>query len=180
MGSSTVSTSPLDEDRDNVVARIVAVNYRQPSSVNVNIFRHIKEAQQTEGFVCPETLRENHLRHLTEIVQTTELHVIPTVDIVNLSFVFTMASLRDPSSLFSTFQGMILAFILRFRLVPNDGGGTLTLKPLLKEVPDGYCLPFPSCYKNASLLYLAQYHLHQNGDYKAIGAMLATTRSVWS
>ena len=179
MGRST-STSPLDEDRDNIVARIVAVTNSQPSSVNVNIFRHMKEAQQTEGFVCPETLSENHLRHLTEIVQTTKLRVIPTVDIVNLSFVFTMASLRDPSSLFSTFQGMILAFILRFRLVPNDGGGTLTLKPLLKEVPDGYCLPSPSCYKNASLLYLAQYHLHQNGDYKAIGAMLATTRSVWS
>ena len=99
--------------------------------------------------MCPETLSENHLRHLTEIVQTTELRVIPTVDIVNLSFVFTMAFLRDPSNLFSTCQGMILAFILRFRLVPNDGGGTLTQKPLLEEVPDGYCLPFPSCYKNA-------------------------------
>ncbi len=92
----------------------------------------MKEAQQTEGFVCPEMPSENHLRHRTEIVQTTELRVIPTVDIVNLSFVFTMASLRDPSNLFSTCQGMILAFILRFRLVPNDGGGTLTLKTIAR------------------------------------------------
>ena len=46
MGRST-STSPLDEDRDNIVARIVAVTNSQPSSVNVNIFRHMNKAQQT-------------------------------------------------------------------------------------------------------------------------------------
>lgn len=89
------STSPLEKDRDNFVAKIVAVTNSPSSSVSVKIFRRMKEAQQAEGFVHPDMLIENHLRQLT--VQTAELRVIPTVDIVNLSFVFTMASLRDPS-----------------------------------------------------------------------------------
>ncbi len=87
---------PLEKDRDNFVAKIVAVTNSPSSSVSVKIVRHMKEAhQQAEGFAHPDMLIENHLRQLT--VQTAELRVIPTVDIVNLSFVFTMASLRDPS-----------------------------------------------------------------------------------
>ncbi len=69
---------------------------------------------------------------MTEIVQTTKLRVIPTVDIVNLPFVFTMASLRDPSNLFSSCQGIILAFILRFRLVPNDSHAERLDKDVLR------------------------------------------------
>jgi hypothetical protein len=143
----------LAEDRvdaDVVVARIVAVVSTQPSSVSVNIFRCMKEAQETEGFMYPNQLIENHLRHLTEIVQTTELRIVPTIDIVNLSFVFTLASLQDPTNLFSTCQGMILAFVLRFRFVPNGGAASSAQQlPLLTEVPEGYCLPFPSTYKTS-------------------------------
>ncbi|KAI2501521.1 hypothetical protein MHU86_6529 [Fragilaria crotonensis] len=62
------STSPLEKDRDNFVARIVAVTNSPSSSVSVNIFRHMKEAQQTEGFVHLDMKIENHLRQLTEIV----------------------------------------------------------------------------------------------------------------
>jgi hypothetical protein len=150
---STNSSDATDEGgKTNVVARIVAVVVSsQPPSVCVNIFRYMKEAQKTEGFLCPHLLNENHLRHLTEIVQTTELRIVPTIDIVNLSFVFTMASLQDPSNLFFACQGMVFAFLLRYRFIPNDGGvGSSAREPsLLLDVPCGYCLPFPSRYKNS-------------------------------
>ena len=145
MGRSSTTSAPLDQDRDDVVARIVSVvRSQEPSSVRVNIFRHMKEAQQTEGFLRPNRLSENHLRHVTEIIQTTELRVVSTRDIVNLAFVFTMEALQDPSNFFSSCQGMILAFVLRFRFVPNNRG-----EPLLDEVQDGYCLPFPSSYRSS-------------------------------
>jgi hypothetical protein len=136
-GGSTTTSSTIKAKED-VVARIVAVMSTHPSTVSVNIFRFLKEAQLTEGFLPPNVMNENHLRHLTEIVRTTELRVVPTNDVVNLSFVFTMASLQDPSSyLFSACQGMILAFLLH------------SAQPVLMEVPTGYCLPFPSHYKNS-------------------------------
>jgi hypothetical protein len=142
-GAKTTQTRSLKakEDRTDVVARIVALVSTNPSSVSVNIFRFLKEAQQTEGFLYPDVVNENHLRHLTEIVQTTELRVVPTNKIVNLSFVFTMELLQDPSSLFFTCQGMIMAFLLRFRFDP-----TASVQTKLMTVPDGYCLPFPSNY----------------------------------
>lgn len=75
MGRSTTSTCfAIGKDRDNIVARIVTVTNSQSSLVSVNICMNMNEApQQTEGVVCPNMLGENHLRHLTEIVQTTKL-----------------------------------------------------------------------------------------------------------
>ncbi|KAI2505091.1 hypothetical protein MHU86_9367 [Fragilaria crotonensis] len=132
------------EDGTEVVARVVALVSTNPSSVSVNIFRFLKEVQQTEGLLYPNVLNENHLRHLTEIVQTTELRVVPASDVVNLSFVFTMSSLQDPSSLFFTCQGMYMAFLLRFRFDP-----AASPRSVLTEVPEGYCLPFPSNYRKS-------------------------------
>jgi hypothetical protein len=143
-GSATPSRSI--KAKEDVVARIVAVVSTHPSFLSVNIFRFLTEAPKTEGFLSPNVLNENHFRHLTEIVQLTELRVVPTNEIVNLSFVFTMASLQDPSNLFSTCQEMILAFLLRFRL----GDPSASARPVLMEVPAGSCLPFPSNYKNSS------------------------------
>ncbi|KAI2513006.1 hypothetical protein MHU86_1297 [Fragilaria crotonensis] len=110
----------------------------------------MKEVHDTEGILYPKVLHENHLRNLTEIVQTTELRVVRTVSIANLSFVFTLKSLRDPTNLFFTCQGMSLAFLLRFRLV-EQGREALKGNAVLIEVPedDQYCLPFPSSYKNS-------------------------------
>lgn len=138
-----------------VVARVVAVVSDQLSSssasVQVNIFRQMKEVlRDTEGILHPKVLRENHLRNLTEIVQTAELRVVPTIHIANLSFVFTLTSLQDTTNLFFTCQGMKLAFLLRFRLVQRGNEATEGTS-FLVEVPedDEYCRPFPSSYKNS-------------------------------
>ena len=161
--ATTTSSSPRamnlsdandEEGKTVVVARIVGVvvSRSQPPSVRVNIFRYMKEAQQSEGFLCPDLVNVNHLRHLTEVVQTIEVRVVPTIDIVNLSFVFSMTSLEDPSDLFFTCQGMVFAFLLRYRctIVSTAGDVASTLQSaLLVIVPDGCCLPFPSRYEDA-------------------------------
>ena len=108
--------------REFVVARVVAVvgdqQHQESSSsasVRVNIFRRMKDVlHDTEGILTPKVLRENHLRNLTEIVQTAELRVVPTFHIANLLFVFTLTSLQDTTNLFFTCQEMTLAFLLRF------------------------------------------------------------------
>ena len=46
--------------------------------------------------------------------------------------------LLDPRELFCTCQGMIFAFVLRFRFDNHQS--------MLREIPAGYCLPFPSDY----------------------------------
>ena len=73
--------------RNVVVARVIAVVSGQQSSalVRVNIFRQMKEVHDTEGILYPKVLCENHLRNLTEIVQTAELRVVQTTSIANLS-----------------------------------------------------------------------------------------------
>jgi hypothetical protein len=91
-----------------------------PSDVTVNIFKHLNEVTGAGGFLLPQVLQENHLRHLQEIVQTSEVRVIDTNDIINLSFVFTLSSLQDSSTLAFTCQGMTIAFLLQFWL--NEGG----------------------------------------------------------
>jgi hypothetical protein len=124
-----------------VVTRIIARCSRSPSDVTVNIFKHLNEVARG-SLHHPQVLQENHLRHLQEVVQTSELRIVDAKDIVNLCFVFTLASLQDTSTLAFTCQGMTGAFLLRFRSTNEDGAGG----PLL-EVPDGHCLPFPSSYQ---------------------------------
>jgi hypothetical protein len=121
-----------------VVARIVAGVSSAASHVTVNIFTSLNLV--TGNFLHPQVLQDNHLRHLQEIVQTSELRIINTNDIVNLCFVFTLSALQDTSTLAFTCQGMTVAFLLRFRC--HEGGAGP-----LSEVPEGYCLPFPSSYK---------------------------------
>jgi len=128
-----------------VVARIITGVSRSPSDVTVNIFKSLKEV--TGDFLHPQVLQENHLRHLQEIVQTSELRIVDTKDILNLCFVFTLSSLQDTSTLAFTCQGMTGAFLLRFR--SNEGGAGP-----LSEVPDGYCLPFPSSYQVRLIMFL--------------------------
>jgi hypothetical protein len=114
------------------------------TSVRVNIFRRLTELSATEGFLHPKVLDENHLRHLPEIVQTPEIRLISSNEIINLAFVFTMVSLQDSCNLFSTCQGMAIAFIVRYRW--SHLGKS---QPMLIDVPDGCCLPFPSSYRNS-------------------------------
>ena len=74
-----------------VVARIVDVletpTITTPPSVKVNIFKAMTELSATETFLHPKILVEPHLRHLPEIVQTPEIRLIPSDEIVNLAFV---------------------------------------------------------------------------------------------
>ena len=142
--------------RDNVhggvVARIVGTEQGTSSStimpsrtlmIQVNVFKRLTEFAATDGFLYPEFLDDNHLRHLPEIVQMAELRVISSDDIMNLAFVFTHLVLKDScSNLFFTCQGMANAFIVRFRYQEQ---GAAELRKLI-DVPDGYCLPFPSSY----------------------------------
>ena len=44
-------------------------------------------------FLCPEAISVNYLRRMTEIVQTAETCMVPTLAIANLAFVFAMKSL---------------------------------------------------------------------------------------
>jgi hypothetical protein len=106
--------------------------------------------------LCPEAISVNYLRRMTEIVQTAETCMVPTLAIANLAFVFAMKSLQDESNLFWTCQGMIHAYVSRFRLQyagiagKHEGTGKVigasNNQPLLVNVPRGYCLPFPSSY----------------------------------
>ena len=116
------------------------------SSVQVNIFKQLDAFAGTDGFLYPKQLDENHLRHLREIVQTEELRVILTDDIINLAFVFNPMSLHDSSNLFFTCQGMAIAFVVRFRFQEHAIQGQPSR---LIELPDGYCRPFPSSYPNS-------------------------------
>jgi hypothetical protein len=133
-----------------MVARIVGLGTTSRSgalssqtSVQVNIFKRFTDFSATEGFLCPKVLDDNHLRHLPEIVQTTELRVVSCDDIMNLAFVFTKSSLHDLCNTFFACQGMTIAFIIRFRYK------RVSDLPILIGVPSGYCLPFPSSYKNS-------------------------------
>jgi hypothetical protein len=129
-----------------VVARIVAIV--SLSSVSVNIFKRLNEV--TGDFLYPQGLQDNHLRHLQEIVQTPELRVVDTKEIINLCFVFTLTALQDVSTLAFTCQGMTGAFFLRFRCNEGSAGP-------LSDVPDGCCLPFPSSYKVCEMMMFLTY-----------------------
>jgi hypothetical protein len=150
-----VPTSPTaKESRNNVngmiVARIVDVvettiipALSRTRTVQENIFKRLSELSVTEGFLRPKALDENHLRHLPEVVQTTEIRSISSNEMINLAFVFTMASLQDAHNLFFTSQGMAIVFVVRYRseVVQNN-------QPMLIDVPGDCCLPFPSSYPN--------------------------------
>ena len=74
--------------------------------------------------------------------------MVSITDITNLAFVFTEASLHDPSNFFFTCQIMSLAFPLRFRVSQSDDQNSKRGE-LLTKMPLEYCLPFPSCYEDS-------------------------------
>ena len=130
-----------------VVARIVkAVG---SFSVEVNIFKRKSDVMLPadrggDGISVPQGIVDNHLRHIPEVIQTTELRIVLMVEISNLAFVFTEAALQDTSNLYFICQGMAIAFVLRYRAESdNESGGVL----LLTKIPMNCCLPFPSCYE---------------------------------
>ena len=157
-GTFVLLSTRNDTQHGCVIARIVDMIIDTSScmplrnvSVKVNIFQRLTEfvAGTTVGFMHPEALDDNHLRYLPEIVQTAELRVISSDDIMNLAFVFfTRTVLKDSTNLFSTCQGMTNAFILRFRTQQPEVESSL-----LTNVPDGYCLPFPSSYTSNARFY---------------------------
>jgi hypothetical protein len=140
--TTTSAQSHNDLDKTMIVARIVGVGdtcrMNGGTTIRVNIFKSIKALQEeVHGFLSPSPLNHNHLRNIIEVVQTTEVMSVPIADIINLSFVFSIGLLVDPCELFCTCQGMILAFVVRFRFDSQS---------MLREIPAGYCLPFPSDY----------------------------------
>ena len=152
----TTCTTPATNN--DVVARIVKAVGGGPSFlVEVNIFKRLSEVVAEEdgdaAMLLPQGIVANHLRHIPEAVQTTEVRTIPMVDILNLAFVFTDAALQDTSNLYFICQGMANAFLLRFRISRNgsndnesrdrSGGVSFT------KIPIKQCLPFPSNYENA-------------------------------
>ena len=72
--------------RSGVVARIIAGVSRSPSDVTVNIFKRLNELPRREGFLYqhPHVIQENHLRHLQEVVQMSELRIVDTNDIIHI------------------------------------------------------------------------------------------------
>ena len=143
-----------DSRADTIVARIVmAVGGRPSLSVEVNIFKRISEVSgqpQREDVLLPQRVVENHLRHVPEIVQTTELRVVAMTEITNLAFVFTEDSLKDASNFYFACQGMANAFLLRYRVhLREEGQEDAREVPFFIKVPMEYCLPFPSCYVNS-------------------------------
>ena len=138
-----------DKMHGGIVARIVGLDtsstgaLSSQTSVQVNISKRLTDFSATEGFLCPEMLDDNHLRHLPKIVQTTELRVVSSDDIMNLAVVLTKISLHDLCNMFFACQGMTIAFIIRFRYEQVSD------LPILIDVPSGFCLPFPSSYKNS-------------------------------
>jgi hypothetical protein len=149
-----VETADVSDSGD-IVARIVkAVGGRLSLSVEVNIFKQILEvAGQREDILLPQGVVENHLRHIPEIVQTTELRVVAMTDITNLAFVFTEDSLKDATNYYFTCQGMANAFLLRYRVDLRDEESSQDdvseEVPFFIKVPMEYCLPFPSSYDNS-------------------------------
>jgi hypothetical protein len=119
--AATPENASRRSGRDSMVARIVkavAGESLQDSSesglIEVNIFRNIEDFGRRQ-----EGISDSHIKHLPEIVQTTEVSVVATSQISNLAFVFKEASLQeDGADLFFTCQGMSNAFILRYRM--ND------------------------------------------------------------
>ena len=134
-----------------VVARIVDVleapTITTTPSVKVNIFKAMTEFSATETFHHPKVLVEPHLRHLPEIVQTSEICLIPSDEIVNLAFVFTTTSLQDSSNLFSICQGMSIAFLVRYRILSQERRSSEPV--VMIDLPESCCLPFPSSYPNS-------------------------------
>jgi hypothetical protein len=153
-GATTDGPSPCSHYDGCGVGRIVCVvthedrdSRQQPppqhTRVRVNIFKRFTEfAATTASILRPEFINDNHLRHLPEVVQTEEMQLITSSDIMNLAFVFTPTALKDSCNLFFTCQGMAIAFIVRSRYQEQVG---LEL-PMLTEVPPDHCLPFPSSY----------------------------------
>lgn len=153
-------SSNSDRLEHDIVARIVrAVGVGPPLSVEVNLFRKVSEVvagrqEQKEHILLPQGFRECHLRHIPEIVQTTEMRVVAMTDITNLAFVFTAASLKDTTNFYFTCQGMANAFLLRYRVnlpraADSSNPHAEEETPFLIEIPMRYCLPFPSCYANS-------------------------------
>ena len=142
--------APFNNANSCGVARIVRIlpagmptSSGRYSRLQVNVFKRCTEFDATAvGFLHSEFLNENHLRHLPEIVQMSEMLVISSNDIMNLAFVFTPHVLNDDScNLFFTCQGMAIAFLLRSRYEK-----VVTGLPIISDIPEGYCLPFPSAY----------------------------------
>lgn len=162
VASADISANSSRRGHD-IVARIVrAVGGGPPLSVEVNIFRRMSEVVagrrgQREHILLPQGFRESHLRHIPEIVQTTELRVVAMTDITNLAFVFTAASLQDTTNFYFTCQGMANAFLLRYRVnLPRAADEEDSCNqhaeeeaPFMIEIPMRCCLPFPSSYANS-------------------------------
>jgi hypothetical protein len=146
-----------------IVARIVrAVGGGPPLALEVNIFRRMSEVvagrqgQRRDHILLPQGFRECHLRHIPEIVQTTELRIVAMTEITNLAFVFTAAALQDTTNFYFTCQGMANAFLLRYRVnLPRAADKDDSHKqheeeaPFMIEISMRCCLPFPSCYANS-------------------------------
>ena len=151
-GGDTIDEARNNHFKDATVARIVEVGKSllpsAASSVKVNLFRRLTELRLTtqDEFMYLNPLDETNLRYIPEVVQTQEICSISSNDIINLAVVFTMESLKDSHNLFSTCQGMAIAFLLQYRLSHDVMENTGIL---LVDLPDNCCRPFPSSYAHS-------------------------------
>ena len=121
----------------------------------VNIFKKKSEvllAASNGGgdgrFVRPLGIVDNHLCHIPEVIQTTEVRIVSMTKIVNIAFVFTEEALKDTTNLYFTCQGMVIAFLLRYRADWTRGGnqnsdGDTDNRGILvlTKIPVDCCLP---------------------------------------
>jgi hypothetical protein len=77
-------------------------------------------------------------RHMTEVIQTAKLITIEPNEVEDIAFVFKEAEVRGGERGFC--QGMTNAFILRYKILLEEG------EEVLELVLDRDCLPFPSDY----------------------------------
>jgi hypothetical protein len=121
----TSSTTPATNN--DILARIAKAVGGGPSFLaEVNFFKRLSEVIAGEdgdaaSMLLPQEIVVNHLRHIPEVIQTTEVRMIPMVDISNLAFVIIDAALQDTSNLYFICQGMANAFLQRFRIIRNKG-----------------------------------------------------------
>ena len=156
-------TTTIVNGADTVVASIVkAVGQGRPLfSVQVNIFKKKSEvllAASNGGgdgrFVRPLGIVDNHLCHIPEVIQTTEVRIVSMAEIVNVAFVFTEEALKDNTNLYFTCQGMVITFLLRYRADWTRDGNQNSDRDTdnreilaLTKIPVDCCFPFLSSYQ---------------------------------
>lgn len=132
------------ELRDGTIGRIIKPTTMDGNKSEVNVFRRLGAAFHIPGFL-PDTPTESNIRYVPEVVQTTEVKHVESSAIKNIIFVFKFKDMISGKGFYCDSQGMDNAFLLRYRYEVDVGHS---------EIPDNFCLPFPSSYE----VFMEQYN----------------------